>query len=70
MPRLDHEVSVSSVVAFVPRSSTAPTVITNGSLAGAKSTASAASPWLPAAATTTTPRAHTASTAASSGSSR
>src|SRR6476469_4437940 len=37
-PWLDHEVRKSSVIAGVPPSSTAPTVITKGSLAGAKST--------------------------------
>src|SRR5215208_6611534 len=69
-PRLDHDATASSLVNFVPRSSTAPTEITNGSLPGAYKTASGSSPRLPAAVTTTRPANQAASAAASRGSSR
>ncbi len=69
-PRLEKDASVSSAGSAVSASSVAPTEITNGSLPGAYWTASAASPRLPAAATTTMPACHANSTAASSGSSR
>src|SRR5215212_8410450 len=69
-PRLDHGARLSSVVSLVPWSSTAPTVITYGSLAGAYDTASASVPRFPAAATTTNPCIQAASTAASNGSTR
>ena len=49
-------------------SSSAPTVITYGSLPGARDTASGAVPRLPAAATTVMPANQAASAAASSGS--
>ena len=67
-PRLDQSASLSSCWSSVPMSSTPPTEITYGSLAGAYLTASEAEPRLPAAATTTMPLNQAASTAASSGS--
>src|SRR5215213_9239237 len=67
-PRLDQLASASSPICFVPLSSTAPTVITYGSLPGAYLTASESLPRLPAAATTTMPLNQAASAAASSGS--
>ena len=70
MPRLENAAIVSSPGSSVSTSSVAPTEITYGSLPGAYWTASAASPRLPAAATTTMPACQANSTAASSGSSR
>jgi hypothetical protein len=70
VPRLDQLSSASSSVFFVPMSSTAPTVITNGSFPGAYERASELAPSLPDAVTTTMPLFHAASTAASSGSVR
>jgi len=69
VPRLEKLASVSSAGFGVPFSSVAPTEITNGSLPGAYWAASAASPRLPTADTTTMPECHANSTAASSGSS-
>src|SRR5436309_13990243 len=54
-PRLDHDAKASSLLPWVPLSSTAPPEMTNGSLPGAHEAASALVPRLPAAATTTTP---------------
>src|SRR5437660_874525 len=68
VPWLDHGAIVSSCGFDEPFSSTPPTVITYGSLAGAYWTASGALPRLPAAATTTIPCIHADSAAASSGS--
>src|SRR5215208_5051493 len=68
VPRLDQTGRLSSPSAWLPWSSTAPTVITYGSLPGAWSTAPSAEPRLPAAATTTIPLNQADSTAASSGS--
>src|ERR687897_589650 len=69
-PRLDHGASESSPRIHVPLSSSAPTVTTHGSLAGANVTPSWVAPSLPAAATTVRPLNQACSTAASSGSVR
>ena len=67
-PRLDHDATTSSSSIDVPLSSSAPAVITNGSLPGAKDTEFDEEPSLPAAAATTMPENQAASAAASSGS--
>src|SRR5918999_5363591 len=71
LPRADQAGTVSSLGSEVPFWSSAPTVMTNGSLPGAYDIeTSPPLPWLPAAATTTMPFSHRASTARSSGSIR
>src|SRR5919108_1926423 len=70
-PYADQLGSVSSLGSDVPFWSSAPTVITNGSLPGAYDIETGPPlPWLPAAATTTMPFSQSASTARSSGSNR
>ena len=71
-PYADQYGSVSSYGSAEPCWSSAPTVITNGSLPGENdmSTGPVSEPWLPAAATTTTPLNQRLSTALSSGSNR
>ncbi len=71
-PYDDHGARVSSAGVTVPAWSVPPTVITNGSLAGAPigDGVPSALPLLPAAATTTTPFSQSCSTALSSGSLR
>src|SRR5215207_5511552 len=68
VPALDHDAATSSSRPLVPMSSSAPTLMTYGSLPGACDTASPAAPRLPAAATTTRPANQADSAAASSGS--
>src|SRR5579884_1172522 len=68
VPWLDHGAIVSLSGLDEPFSSTAPTVITYGSLAGAKSTAPGTAPRFPAATTTVSPCIQADSAAASSGS--
>src|SRR5438105_1269539 len=72
VPYADQSGTVSSLGSEVMCWSSAPTVITNGSLAGAydSETGPLALPWLPAAATTTMPSSHSRSTALSSASAR
>src|SRR6185503_3497972 len=67
-PRLDQGARMSSRRMKVLRSSSAPTVMTHGSLAGENVTPSLESASLPAAATTVIPLFVACSTAASSGS--
>src|SRR5438477_8582430 len=71
LPCADQLGTVSSLGSEVPFWSSAPTVITNGSFPGAYDMLTAWPwPWLPAAATTTIPFSHRASTALSRGSNR
>ncbi len=60
--REEKSATVSSAVSAVPAVSDAPTAITNGSAAG-RSSRPVPSAWLPAAATTVTPRCHSCSAA-------